>query len=91
MEPIEKAKEVREGVKQVNRDILAAAGGDRIVNWDRYFGMGLYGAALSVVAGILILAYPDLVPYIVGLFLIAKGALEALRYTKRKLAKAIAG
>jgi len=77
--------------KQVNKDILAVAGGDRIVNWDKYFGMGYYGAVLSVIAGILILAYPNLVPYIVGLFLIAKGFLEATRYTKKQLKKMVTG
>jgi hypothetical protein len=87
----EKAKEVHEGVKQINKDILVVAGGDRVVNWDKYFGMGYYGAVLSVIAGILILAYPNLVPYIVGLFLIAKGFLEATRYTKKQLKKMVTG
>jgi uncharacterized membrane protein HdeD (DUF308 family) len=90
MEPIKTVKEVHQEVKKVNRDILGVAGGERLVNWDKYFGMGLYGAFLSIAAGILILGFPNLVSYIVGLFLVCKGGLEAVRYTKRKLASAIA-
>jgi len=91
LEASKKAKEVHNGVKQINKDILAVAGGDRIVNWNKYFGMGYYGAVLSVIAGILILAYPDLVPYIVAIYLIFRGFLEALRHTKSQLKKVIMG
>lgn len=95
MEPAEKlkqdAKEIHEGVKKVNKDILVMAGGDKLVNWENYFGMGLYGAFLSIAAGILILGFPLLVPYIVGVFLVLKGLLEAFRYTKRKVKAAIVG
>ncbi|MDD4308061.1 MAG: DUF3096 domain-containing protein [Thermoplasmata archaeon] len=91
LEAKERAKEVHQGVRQVNKDILAVAGGDRIVNWDKYFGMGYYGAVLSVIAGILILAYPDLVPYIVAVYLIFRGFMEALRHTKSQLKKVITG
>jgi len=87
----EKAREVHEGVKQVNKDILAVAGGDRIVNWDKYFGMGYYGAVLSVLAGMLILVFPDLVPYIVALYLITRGFMEALRHTKKQVKALISG
>lgn len=87
----DKAKEVHEGVKQVNKDILAVAGGDRVVNWDKYFGMGYYGAVLSIVAGILILAWPNLVPYIVAVYLIFRGFMEAMRHTKSQLKKMIMG
>jgi len=82
-------KELREGVRQVNKDILSVAGGDRLVNWEKYFGVGLYGAFLSMAAGLLILGFPNLVSYIVGLFLVAKGALEAFRYTKRKVQQTV--
>jgi uncharacterized membrane protein HdeD (DUF308 family) len=94
MEPIEKvkgdAREVGEGIKQVNRDILVMAGGDRMVNWDKYFGMGLYGAFLSIACGLLILGFPALVSYIVGIFLIARGAIEAFKYAQRKVKQKVA-
>ena len=91
LEAREKAREVHEGVKQINKDILVVAGGDRVVNWDKYFGMGYYGAVLSVIAGILILMWPNLVPYIVAVYLIFRGFMEALRHTKSQLKKAIMG
>lgn len=91
LEAKEKAKEVHDGVKQINMDILAVAGGDRVVNWDKYFGMGYYGAVLSIIAGALILVYPNLVPYIVAVYLIFRGFMEALRHTKSQLKKAILG
>jgi hypothetical protein len=93
LQRIEKAKEevreVHEGIKQVNRDILSVAGGDRLVNWDKYFGAGLYGAFLSIAAGLLILGFPALVSYIVGIFLIARGAIEAFKYAQRKVAQKV--
>jgi hypothetical protein len=93
MEHIEKAreevKELRDGVRQVNKDILSVAGGDRLVNWDKYFGAGLYGAFLSIAAGLLILGFPMLVPYIVGIYLLLKGVLEAFKYTQRKVRQAV--
>lgn len=82
----QKAREVHDEVKQINRDILTVAGGDRVVNWDKYFGMGYYGAVLSVIAGMLILVFPDLVPYIVAIYLIARGFMEALRHTRKQVA-----
>ena len=73
----------------VKKDILRATGGDKIVDWDRHFGMGLYGAVLSIAAGLLILIFPALVPLIVGLFLVIRGCLELFRYSKRKVVGAV--
>ena len=66
------------------KEFLRVAGAEKMVEWDKYFGMGLYGAVLSIGAGILILSFPGLVTYIVGLYLILRGVLEFLRYGKRK-------
>lgn len=66
------------------KEFLKVAGADKMVEWDKHFGASLYGALLSISAGILIFAFPNLITYIVGLYLILRGILELLRYGKRK-------
>lgn len=73
----------------VKKDILRVTGGEKIVDWDRHFGMGIYGAVLSITAGLLILIFPALVSIIVGLFLVLRGCLELFRYSKRKVVTAV--
>ena len=73
----------------IKKDVLRVTGGERITDWNKYFGIGLYGAILSLGAGILILVFPSLITVIVGLYLIFRGLLELLRYSKRKVIKSL--
>jgi hypothetical protein len=73
----------------LKRDILRVSGGEKVIEWDRYFGMGIYGAILSILAGLLILIFPWLMTFIVGVFLILMGIWELLRHTKRKVVSVV--
>jgi len=73
------------------KDLLKVAGADKMVEWEKHFGASLYGALLSIIAGILIFAFPGLVTYIVGLYLILRGVIELFRYAKRKALRTLEG
>jgi uncharacterized membrane protein HdeD (DUF308 family) len=68
---------------------LKFAGGEKMVEWEKYFGAGPYGAALSIGAGALILAFPGLMTLTVGAYLIIRGVLEVFKYTRLKSLRAV--
>jgi hypothetical protein len=73
-----------DAMKERVKRAIKFAGGENMIEWEKYFGTGPYGAALSIGAGALILAFPDLMTLIVGAYLIIRGALEIFKYTRLK-------